>query len=42
MEVIIETATTQSVSIKTPYPTLPAGTIKVKIQRRNPDYDAQL
>ena len=36
---IIETANTQSVVLKTPYPTLPAGTIKVVIQRRNPDYD---
>ncbi len=36
---IIETANTQSVVLKTPYPTLPAGTIKVAIQRRNPDYD---
>ena len=36
---IIETANTQSVVLKTPYPTLPAGTIKVVIQRRNPDYN---
>jgi hypothetical protein len=37
---IAETVTTQSVRLKAPYPTLPVGTIKVVIQRRNPDYDA--
>jgi len=39
---IAETVTTQSVRLKAPYPTLPASPtiIKVDIQRRNPDYDA--